>query len=100
MTDALAAAVERLRARVEDMGDAPEQSEYVVETPATQPQPTPTPAHPAARPTAPAAKAPRQVAGAQSHKHSASLLKRWRIRRKDRRSRRSAAAQPPSMQSK
>jgi DNA repair exonuclease SbcCD ATPase subunit len=98
MTDALAAAVERLRARVEDMGDAPEQSEYVVETPATQPQPTH--AHPAAKPTAPAAKASRQVAGAQSHKHSASLLKRWRIRRKDRRSRRSAAAQPPSMQSK
>jgi len=86
-----------LRARVEDIGDAPEQSEYVVETPGTQPQPTP--AGPIAKPTVPVVKPPTRGVGAPPHKHSSSLLKRWRIRRKDRRKRRSAAAPPPSMQS-
>jgi hypothetical protein len=83
MTEALAAAVERLRARVEDIGDARERTEHAANTPRTQPPPRPV--VPVAKPT--------------PHKHSASLLKRWRIRRKDRRRRRKAAAKPPSMKS-
>jgi chromosome segregation ATPase len=83
MTEALAAAVERLRARVEDLGDASERSADVAAAPRIQPPPKP----------------PAPVARPASHKHSASLLKRWRLRRKDRRRRRSAAGHPPSMQS-
>jgi len=83
MTEALAAAVERLRARVEDIGDARERTEDAANTPRTQPP---------LRPVVPVAKP-------TPHRHSASLLTRWRIRRKDRRRRRSAADQPPSMQS-
>jgi chromosome segregation ATPase len=81
LADALAAAVERLRARAESS--------------TTQPmQPT------AAPPIGPTA----VVDGGGSaerppHKHSMSLLTRVRIRRKHRRERRSAAAEPPTMQS-
>jgi chromosome segregation ATPase len=70
LTDALATAVERLRARAE-----------------VSPMP---PEEPAAAP----------VIERTSHKHSMSLLTRIRRRRKQRRERRSAAAQPPTMQSK
>jgi chromosome segregation ATPase len=69
MADALASAVERLRARAE--------------CPQTQP----------AEPTV----AP--VAERAPHKHSMSLLTRLKRRRKQRRERRSAAAEPPNIQS-
>jgi hypothetical protein len=83
MTEALAAAVERLRARVEDVGaDAGEGHE---------PQPGP----PGAKPQTP----PAAAAGLPAHKHSMSWLARRAIRRKQRRERRAAAAPTPSMQS-
>jgi chaperonin cofactor prefoldin len=62
MADALAAAVERLRTRAQEGAVAP------------QPAATPTVA-----PVAPVARAP--------HKHSMSLIGRWRLRRKQRRGR-------------
>jgi hypothetical protein len=84
MTEALAAAVERLRARVEDVGNAT--SDVVPEDP--DPPRTPLPVNASAAFVRPS-----------PHRHSTSSLMRWKIRRKHRRSRRSAAAQPPSMQS-
>jgi chromosome segregation protein len=69
LTDALATAVERLRARAEVSPMPPEES---AATPVVERSP---------------------------HKHSMSLLTRIRRRRKQRRERRSAAAQPPTMQS-
>jgi predicted nucleic acid-binding Zn-ribbon protein len=63
MAEALAAAVERLRARVE------ERSEYLAAPP---PPPPPPPQAPPKR---------------QAHKHSMSLIGRWRIARKQRRGR-------------
>jgi chromosome segregation ATPase len=69
LTDALAAAVERLRARAEVSPMPLEES-----TPAA-------------------------VVERSPHKHSMSLLTRIRRRRKQRRERRSAAAKPPTMQS-
>ena len=83
MADALAAAVERLRARVEDVGEPSADADK------TRYEPS---AVPAEQPTAPGAKR-------SPHKHSMSLLTRLKIRRKDRRQRKSAAAEPPSMQS-
>jgi hypothetical protein len=83
MAQALAAAVERLRARVEAAGEAPADADRVASEPRVTPEgPLP----------APAVKRP-------VHKHSMSLLTRLRIRRKERRKRRSAAAEPPSMKS-
>ncbi len=83
MTEALAAAVERLRARVEDAGDAPERPEEA----------RPGPADPAqAQPLSEPVKRP-------PHRHTRSWFGRRSIRRKERRARRAAAAQPPSMQS-
>jgi len=83
MTEALAAAVERLRAGVEDVGDAPASPDE-------------------ARP-GPAAAPSRQALAARvvrpPHRHTRSWLARRSIRRKERRARRAAAAQPPSMQS-
>lgn len=118
MTAALAAAVARLRARVEDLGEAGETGgageageahapstagREAVRGPAARPAAGPPPplseqagreavAGPADTPVASPARAP-------GHKHSMSLLTRLRIRRKDRRRRRSAAAEPPSMPS-
>jgi chromosome segregation ATPase len=69
LTDALATAVERLRARAEVSPMPPEES---AATPVVERSP---------------------------HKHSMSLLTRIRRRRKQRRERRSAAAKPPTMQS-
>jgi DNA repair exonuclease SbcCD ATPase subunit len=69
LTDALATAVERLRARAEAPAEQP--SEH-----AASPVPQRSP-----------------------HKHSMSLLTRVRLRRKHRRERRSAAGEPPTMQS-
>jgi hypothetical protein len=83
MTEALAAAVERLRARVEDVGDAPVSSEQAGAGSAGEASP--------------------QALGPQvervPHRHTQSWLARRSIRRKQRRARRAAAAQPPSMQS-
>ncbi len=76
LADALAAAVERLRARAEAAA-AGEPGE---------------PLEPGRSPTAP-------VERRSSHKHSMSLLGRVRLRRKQRRERRSAAAAPPNIQS-
>jgi chromosome segregation ATPase len=83
MTEALAAAVERLRARVEDEGDAPVSSEEARACSAV-----------AASPLAltPQVKRP-------PHRHTRSWLARRSIRRKERRAGPAAAAQPPSMQS-
>jgi hypothetical protein len=87
LADALAAAVERLRARAESSST-------------TQPvQPTTVP------PIGPTAvvdgggSAERSPNERPPRKHSMSLLTRMRIRRKHRRERRSAAAEPPTMQS-
>jgi hypothetical protein len=118
MADALAAAVERLRARVaeptaavEDPGAAPaaQAQPAAVEDPgAADRQAVPvelgtaagSPAaplaqeHPVAQnPAVPAEKPP-------SHKHTRSLIGRLRIARKQRRARRSTTAQPPTMRSK
>jgi chromosome segregation ATPase len=75
MTEALAAAVQRLRARIADVGETPEDA--------------PAPQRTAAAP----------VRQRPPHKHSMSLIARVRTRRKYRRERRAAAAQPPTMQS-
>jgi chromosome segregation ATPase len=83
MAEALAAAVERLRARVEDVGEAAAGAD---EGERERPVPASGRASPPGSRPAP-------------HKHSASLLTRLRIRRKERRARRSAAGEPPSMQS-
>jgi hypothetical protein len=69
LTDALAAAVERLRTRAE-----------ASETQSAERASIPVPTH-------------------SPHKHSMSLLTRVRIRRKHRRERRRAAAEPPTIQS-
>ncbi len=87
MTEALAAAVERLRARVEDVGGD-------VELPpagAQQAQRVSSGARPEES-EAPGAKRP-------PHRHTMSWFRRRSIRRKERRARRAAAAGPPSMQS-
>jgi chromosome segregation ATPase len=84
LADALAAAVERLRARAESSTTQPVQP-----TAASAPRPS-------AELDRPSAAAAEQRS---PHKHSMSLLTRLRIRRKHRRARRSAAAEPPTMQS-
>jgi hypothetical protein len=79
MTEALAAAVERLRARVEGNGEA-------------------APSAPEAQPGSSAQPAGGGTRRSQ-YKHSMSWLTRRSIRRKERRERRAAAAPGPSMQS-
>jgi chromosome segregation ATPase len=89
LTDALASAVERLRARAEVSDMLPAEPTTPAE-PITWPaEPTTSHAEPAATP----------VVERSPHKHSMSLLTRIHRRRKQRRERRSAAAQPPTMQS-
>ncbi len=83
MTEALAAAVERLRARVEDVGDATGSPDDARPGPA---------AAASGQALAPPIERP-------PHRHTRSWLKRRSIRRKERRARRAAAARPPSMQS-
>jgi hypothetical protein len=106
LADALAAAVERLRARAEAAAgepgerlDAPTGGPVeIAEAPAggsfaeraDAPCPRPSTEHDRSSP-APAARR-------ASHKHSMSLLGRTRLRRKQRRERRSAAAEPPNIQ--
>ncbi len=87
MTEALAAAVERLRARVEDVGGD-------VGQPAASAQP---PQRVSSRESPEGLGA----AGAKRppHRHTMSWLRRRSIRRKQRRARRAAAAGAPSMQS-
>lgn len=125
MTEALAGAAERLRARVADTGNAdayvrdaqseasappPEQPTAAVEGQSTAPVEQNPTAAVEGQSTAPVEENP--AAAAQEplphkhrlpHKHSMSLLTRWRIRRKRRRKqrleRRAAAAEPPTMQS-
>ena len=107
LADALAAAVERLRARAE-ASSAAEPGE-LLDAAAAEPgepagaaaaagvsaepadAPTPRPSAEPARPSA--AVAERRV----PHKHSMSLLARARLRRKQRRERRAAAAEPPNI---
>jgi hypothetical protein len=84
MTAALAAAVERLRARVEDVGAAASEHGQAGAQPSIPP-PVEHGAPPARR---------------SAHRHSYTLLGRLRLWRKDRRERRADADQPPSMQSK
>ncbi len=82
MADALAAAVERLRARVEEVDGGSTHAEETSYAPSPSP---PEFAAPSAKPA--------------PHKHSMSGITRMRIRRKDRRARRSDAARAPSMRS-
>jgi chromosome segregation ATPase len=81
LADALATAVERLRARAELSQAPPEQPAAVAPTGAS------------------AVADGGGLAPRSPHKHSMSLLTRIRRRRKQRRERRSTAAQPPTMQS-
>jgi hypothetical protein len=82
LADALAAAVERLRARAETSAGEPEELADA---------PDPRPSAGLDRPSAAAAE--RRAL----HKHSMSLLGRVRLRRKQRRERRAAAAEPPNI---
>jgi chromosome segregation ATPase len=82
LADALAAAVERLRARAESVME-PEELTDIPVTP-RPPEVESTPAWP--------------VSKGSPHKHSRSLLTRARLRRKERREHRSAAAEPPKIQ--
>jgi septal ring factor EnvC (AmiA/AmiB activator) len=103
LADALAAAVERLRARAEASAAesvATEHAELVRSTPASSPAESPPvpitslvdpPSEPERQPTGPVAKS-------APHKHSMSLLTRTRLRRKQRRERRFTAAEPPKIQ--
>ena len=111
MADALAAAVERLRARVADVGDEPLVADRAVavedgeqDERCTQPPSQPTAVTQPILDTGTQAEGLgpgglSRPAGRSPHKHSMSLLTRIRRRRKQRRERRSAAAQPPTMQS-
>ena len=97
LADALAAAVERLRARAEAAASESEaEAEELIDAPASESGglaelPASEPFAQADRP--PAATAERRAL----HKHSMSLLGRARLRRKQRRERRSAAAEPPKI---
>jgi len=82
LADALAAAVERLRARAESVMEPEELNDVLVTPSPSEIEPLP------ARP----------VSKDSPHKHSRSLLTRARLRRKQRRERRSAAAKPPKIQ--
>jgi len=82
LADALAAAVERLRARAESAMELEE----------------PTDAHATPPPSEPERPSAASVGMGSANKHSMSLLTRARLRRKQRRERRSAAAEPPKIQ--
>jgi chromosome segregation ATPase len=112
LADALAAAVERLRARAESVMEPEELNDVRVTGHPTEPEgltdvsvtrrPTeseeltgePVTPHPS-EPEQPSAATVRR---GSPHKHSMSLLGRARLRRKQRRERRSAAAEPPKIQ--
>jgi chromosome segregation ATPase len=112
LADALAAAVERLRARAESVMEPAELNDVPVTGHPTEPEgltdvsvtrrPTeseeltgvPVTPHPS-EPEQPSAAT---VGRGSPHKHSRSLLTRARLRRKQRRERRSAAAEPPKIQ--
>jgi chromosome segregation ATPase len=88
LADALAAAVERLRARADASALEPEgalQPEDFAQTPIT------------GRPSEPGQLVALPEVGRSPHKHSMSLLTRIKRRRKQRRERRSAAAEPPNI---
>ena len=94
LADALAAAVERLRARAEAAASEPGE---LLDAPAGEPgelvqAPAPGPSAELDRPSIVAAEQ------RTTHKHSMSLLGRVKLRRKQRRERRSAAAEPPNIQ--
>jgi chromosome segregation ATPase len=99
LADALAAAVERLRARAESTTE-PEQEEGLADVPVTsateREELADTPA--TTRPSGPERTSSATLATPAPHKHSMSLLGRARLRRKQRRERRSAAAEPPKIQ--
>ncbi len=94
LADALAAAVERLRARAEAAASEPEKE--LLDDPAGEPgtRAEVSATEPSAELDRPPAAAGKQPA---PHKHSMSLLGRARLRRKQRRERRSAAAEPPNI---
>jgi chromosome segregation ATPase len=94
MAEALAAAVERLRARVAAVGELQERSTDASSTPPADAPPEP---EDTAVLVPPVLSAP--VVERSPHRHSMSLIARVRIRRKHRRERQSTAAQPPTMQS-
>jgi chromosome segregation ATPase len=83
LADALAAAVERLRARADASALEPED---LAEAPVTR------------RPSELGPPAAASADGRSPHKHSMSLLTRIKRRRKQRRERRSTAAEPPNIQ--
>ncbi|HEY5342786.1 MAG TPA: hypothetical protein VIJ66_03915 [Solirubrobacteraceae bacterium] len=94
LADALAAAVERLRARAEAAASEPGE---LLGDPAGEPgelaqAPAPGPSAELDRPSVVAAEQ------RPPHRHSMSLLGRVKLRRKQRRERRSAAAEPPNIQ--
>jgi chromosome segregation ATPase len=111
LADALAAAVERLRARAEAAaaeGDSAEGAAgeprtavpaEIHSTPASSsPEPPRVPVAPLEEPPSELVRqAAEPVAKPAPHKHSMSLLTRARLRRKQRRERRSDAAAPPTM---
>jgi hypothetical protein len=74
MVDALAAAIARLRANVEAVGEAPVPRSAVAH------------AGHSTRVDAPASSDDRAVGRRSSHKHSLSWIARWRIGRKQRKS--------------
>jgi hypothetical protein len=101
MADALAAAVERLRARAECAAPGPD-AETAAPTPeAAAPPPGDGAAAAAGDEAVQGAPVVRASAAAQlpANKHSLSWIARRRIKRKQRRERRSSASGPPSMQS-
>jgi hypothetical protein len=81
MADALAAAVERLRARAEESAPSQTTAEIVTAAPAES---TPAEEIVTAAPVE-SAPAPEPAPAAKPHKHSMSLLGRWRYARKQRR---------------
>jgi len=85
LADALAAAVERLRARAEASASQSEELEELADASAPRPS---------AEIDRPSAAVAEQRA---LYKHSMSLLGRARLRRKQRRERRAAAAEPPNI---
>jgi len=95
LADALAAAVERLRARAE----ASVESGELVDEPSTSVSPklSRTPVAPSDGPSSEPLAAPGKTAA--PHKHTMSLLTRARLKRKQRRERRLATTEPPRIQS-
>ena len=87
LADALAAAVERLRARAEGLREPVEEGSRSLPTGASAPRPS-------AELNRPSGAVAEQRA---LHKHSMSLLGRARLRRKQRRERRAAAAERPNI---